>query len=165
MRVDYDKDQLGYALAHALKERNEAKELAKQMSESNQVLMADVRHYRQLAETPLPNNELHLKLALDEAAKMAKEFKKERDEAMAEIEGWRNKWDCAITMAAQAEIERDEARSHIAEGWTVKAEDYDKLREAAIAFMNKVTSRISLGMLQNIEGEYNNLIKVTYGRD
>ena len=90
---------------------------------------------------------------------------KERDEARAEIEGWRNKWECAIAMAAQSQIERDEARSHIAEGWTVKAEDYDALREAAIAFMNKVTSRISLGMLQNIEGEYNQLMKVTYGTD
>ena len=67
-------------------ERDEAKELAKQMSESNQVLMADVRHYQQLAETPLSYNELHLKLALDEVAKMAREFKQERDEAREEIE-------------------------------------------------------------------------------
>ena len=52
MTIDYDRDQLSYALANALKERDEA------------------RH---------------------------------------EIEGWRNKWDCAVTMGAKAENERDEA--------------------------------------------------------
>jgi hypothetical protein len=31
-------------------------------------------------------------------------------EARHEIEGWRNKWDCAVTMGAKAEIERDEER-------------------------------------------------------
>jgi hypothetical protein len=31
-------------------------------------------------------------------------------EAQMEIEGWRNKWECAIEMAARAEVERDEAR-------------------------------------------------------
>jgi len=35
---------------------------------------------------------------------------RERDEARHEIEGWRNKWECAVEMAARAEIERDEAR-------------------------------------------------------
>jgi hypothetical protein len=107
------------------RERDKAKKLAQQMSESNQVLMADVRHYRQLAETPLPDNELHLKLALDEVAQMARKLKEERDQL---------------------------------------AESYDNLRGAAIAFMNKVTSRISLGMLQNIEREYSHLMKVIYGR-
>lgn len=35
---------------------------------------------------------------------------RERDEARHEIEGWRNKWDCAVTMGAKTEIERDDAR-------------------------------------------------------
>jgi hypothetical protein len=35
---------------------------------------------------------------------------RERDEARHEIEGWSNKWECAVEMAARAEIERDEAR-------------------------------------------------------
>ena len=72
--IDYDKDQLSYALANALRERDEArnaiagwenkwkcaidmaaraeleredaKDLAQQMSESNQVLQAEVRDCR-----------------------------------------------------------------------------------------------------------------------
>lgn len=39
----------------------------------------------------------------------AERLERERDEARHEIEGWKNKWDCAVTMAARAEIERDEA--------------------------------------------------------
>ena len=31
MRVDYDKDQLAYALANALQERDEAREIAQQL--------------------------------------------------------------------------------------------------------------------------------------
>jgi hypothetical protein len=42
----------------------------------------------------------------DEMARL----ERERDEARHEIEGWSNKWECAVGMAARAEIERDEAR-------------------------------------------------------
>jgi isocitrate dehydrogenase kinase/phosphatase len=45
--------------------------------------------------------------AIEELARL----KRERDEARHEIKGWRNKWDCAVTMAAKAEIERDEWKS------------------------------------------------------
>jgi uncharacterized coiled-coil DUF342 family protein len=38
-------------------------------------------------------------------------LRRERDEARHEIEGWRNKWECAVDMAARAEVERDEARA------------------------------------------------------
>jgi deoxyribodipyrimidine photolyase len=38
-------------------------------------------------------------------------LRRERDDARHEIEGWRNKWECAVEMAARAEIERDEARA------------------------------------------------------
>jgi uncharacterized coiled-coil DUF342 family protein len=41
---------------------------------------------------------------------LAEQLEKERNEARHEIEGWRNKWECAVVMAARAEIERDEAR-------------------------------------------------------
>jgi uncharacterized protein (DUF3084 family) len=34
---------------------------------------------------------------------------RERDEARKEIEGWKNKWDCAVEMAARAENELDDA--------------------------------------------------------
>ena len=37
------------------------------------------------------------------------------DEARAAIIGWENKWKCAVEMAAQAEVERDEAREALAE--------------------------------------------------
>jgi hypothetical protein len=43
-------------------------------------------------------------------ADFARKLERERDEARHEIEGWRNKWECAVEMAARAEIERDEAR-------------------------------------------------------
>ena len=33
----------------------------------------------------------------------------ERDEARDNIEGWENKWRCAVDMAARAELERDDA--------------------------------------------------------
>jgi chromosome segregation ATPase len=35
----------------------------------------------------------------------------ERDKARHEIEGWRNKWECAVEMAATAENQRDEYRA------------------------------------------------------
>jgi tellurite resistance protein len=37
----------------------------------------------------------------------------ERDEAQNEIIGWKNKWECAVEMAARAEIERDDARAEL----------------------------------------------------
>ena len=64
------------------RERDEARELAQQMSESNQVLQAEVRDYRKTTDkTPPSNNEMHLNLVLQEVAKLAKTLKEERDEA------------------------------------------------------------------------------------
>ena len=40
-------------------------------------------------------------------ADFARRLERQRDEAWAEIEGWRNKWKYAVDMAARAEIERD----------------------------------------------------------
>jgi hypothetical protein len=37
----------------------------------------------------------------------ARELERERDEARHEIEGWSNKWNIAVEMAARAEVERD----------------------------------------------------------
>ena len=50
----------------------------------------------------------------------------ERDEYRNEIEGWRNKWECAVDMAARAENERDEASRMI-----------DKITEIGIDLMDK----------------------------
>ena len=44
------------------------------------------------------------------SAGFARKLERERDEALAAIVGWENKWKCAVEMAAQAEVERDEAR-------------------------------------------------------
>jgi hypothetical protein len=41
-------------------------------------------------------------------ADFARKLERERDEARHEIEGWKNKWDCAITMGARAENESEE---------------------------------------------------------
>jgi hypothetical protein len=40
---------------------------------------------------------------------LIEDFKRERDEARNNIEGWENKWRCAVDMAARAELERDDA--------------------------------------------------------
>lgn len=45
--------------------------------------------------------------------KEANAFMLQRDEARNAIVGWENKWKCAIEMAAQAEVERDEARKEV----------------------------------------------------
>jgi mevalonate kinase len=64
------------------RERNEAKELAEQMSESNQVLLAEVKHCRAKTERVLESSqENNLKLALEQVAILAKALKVERDEA------------------------------------------------------------------------------------
>ena len=56
-----------------------------------------------------PLNELQCQvLCVD--LEFARKLERERDEAQHEIEGWRNKWHCAVEMAATAQVERDEAR-------------------------------------------------------
>jgi hypothetical protein len=39
----------------------------------------------------------------------------ERKDALHALTGWENKWKAAVEMAARAEIERDEARTELAE--------------------------------------------------
>jgi hypothetical protein len=41
-------------------------------------------------------------------ADFARKLERERDEARNEIQGWRNKFDCAVEMAARAENESEE---------------------------------------------------------
>jgi len=85
MRVDYDKDQLAYALANALKERGEAREALEFRRDLYKVL------------------EKYLETAC-----------RERDEARDAIVGLENKWRCAVDMAARAELERNEAQEKYA---------------------------------------------------
>jgi hypothetical protein len=61
--------------------------------------------------------------AIREAAGRLRELERERDEVRHEIEGWRNKWNWAIEMAARAEMERDEAREIIRKAWVKFCED------------------------------------------
>lgn len=42
-------------------------------------------------------------------------MERERDEARNEIVGWKNKWDCAVEMGAQAQADHDKAREEIKE--------------------------------------------------
>jgi len=84
--LSVDAVEIAARLARAESERDEARELAQQMSESNQVLQAEVRDYRKTAaKTPLSNNEMHLNLVLQEVAKLAKILKEERDEALDKL--------------------------------------------------------------------------------
>ncbi len=58
-------------------------------------------------------------VAADFACKLERErdeARGERDEAMNEIEGWRNKWNIAVEMAARAEVERDKALAALSYG-------------------------------------------------
>lgn len=42
-------------------------------------------------------------------------LRNERDQARDQIKGWENKWQCAVEMAAKAELERDDAREALDE--------------------------------------------------
>jgi hypothetical protein len=109
MTIDYDRDQLSYALANALKERDEAREAFVIATDQMVIAQGKVR-----------------------------EANKERDEARKEIEGWKNKWECAVEMAARAENECEEQAKLLA----MSAE-----READL-----------LGKLDRIERAANNVI-------
>lgn len=73
-------------------------------------------------ERPTPETD-HLENSLGEAARMShpilwansRKLERERNEARNEIQGWKNKWTCAIDMGARAELERDEAREEVKE--------------------------------------------------
>ena len=100
--IDYDKDQLSYALANALRERDEARIDAQKSKAYKKVLK----------ETNLRQTERirYLEGATNHACGTPLSVAlKERDEARDAIAGWENKWKCAIDMAARAELERDDA--------------------------------------------------------
>jgi uncharacterized coiled-coil DUF342 family protein len=56
-------------------------------------------------------NAIHTYRCEVEAWEILNKTRQERDEAKHEIEGWKNKWECAVEMAARAENERDEYRA------------------------------------------------------
>ena len=101
--IDYDKDQLSYALANALKERDEARDDAQKSKAYKKVLkQTNLRQTERIRYLEGATNHAcgtPLSVAL-----------KERDEARDAIVGWENKWRCAVDMAARAELERDDAR-------------------------------------------------------
>ena len=143
MRIDYDKDQLAYALANALKERDEAREELEDVKEyGTDEINAEVDLRQRLASALVERDK-----ARDDAQK-SKAYKRvlketnlrqterirylegatnhacgtplsvalrERDEAREAILGWENKWRCAVDMAARAELERDDAFNKLKE--------------------------------------------------
>lgn len=130
MIIDYDKDQLSYALANALKERDEAREAF--VIATDQMVQAQCKlresnterdeakidaqkskaYKRVLKETNLRQTERirYLEGATNHASGTPLSVAlRERDEAREAILSWENKWKCAVDMAARAELERDEA--------------------------------------------------------
>lgn len=142
--IDYDKDQLAYALANALKERDEAREKVEQQRKEIVRLNGATNHAGgtplkiALRERDEAREDLEFRRELYKVQdKYLDDARRERDEAQEKlsarwqslrdsqdevlrltfenrglsqsIEGWENKWKCAIDMAARAELERDEA--------------------------------------------------------
>lgn len=104
------------------RERDESRELVQQMSESNQVLLAEVKHYREMVECATnTNNESNLKLVLEEVAKLAKTLKAERDEAIEKSERYRLE-------ANSFMLQRDEARNELLKCNEYNDELYRKLK-------------------------------------
>ena len=51
-----------------------------------------------------------LQKIIDEQCRVSsvcRKYREQRDRLAGEIVGWRNKWECAVEMAAQAEVKRD----------------------------------------------------------
>jgi hypothetical protein len=102
--IDYDKNQLAYALANALKERDEARE--------------DLEHWKieyEIVVSRLCGTKHERDNGIIAEHEIIPVLMKERDEARNDIIGWENKWKCAIDMAARAEIERDDAVNKLKE--------------------------------------------------
>jgi len=55
----------------------------------------------------------------------SRRLERERNDARHEIEGWSNKWDFAVEMAAKAENERDEAKAELARLTSKLGDMYD----------------------------------------
>lgn len=58
------------------------------------------------------------------------EVKAQRDSLENEIEGWRNKWECAIEMAARAEVQRDSLKEELRDARLIWAKYEDRYFEA-----------------------------------
>lgn len=96
IRLNLGKDAEGYTLLHAVcvlrNERDDAMAMSKDMAG---------KFYR--------------------AESKAERYRQERDKAINDIVGWKNKWDCAVTMGAKAENERDDAKEESAH-WKIEYE-------------------------------------------
>ena len=129
MRIDYDKDQLAYALANALKERDDAlsqiaqaecraERFCQERDDARIDAQKSKAYKRVLKETNLRQTERirYLEGATNHACGTPLSVAlRERDEAKNEILGWENKWKYAVDMAARAEIERDDALNKLKE--------------------------------------------------
>ena len=98
----------GTPLSVALRERDEAnEELHKQLVQFDQLFdeAEKIRIERDEAREKLSAVWQSLRDSQDEVLRLTFENR----ELSQSIEGWENKWKCAIDMAARAELERDEA--------------------------------------------------------
>ena len=124
MTIDYDRDQLAYALANALKERDAAFELlASEKITRNHIIKRSVEVERERDEArdigeklskqglEMMDENRTIKRERDEAREELRKLTgthlsvalSERDDALNQIQGWENKWKTAVEMAAIAE--------------------------------------------------------------
>ena len=88
MRIDYDNDQLAYALANALKERDEAREKMADALQEVDLRMLDFERMKE--ERDKANEDLHKQLVqFDQLFDEAEKIRIERDEAREEIKEWK----------------------------------------------------------------------------
>jgi hypothetical protein len=90
-------------LADALRERDAARG---ERDKLKQLLAADSENVDAYLGVCIERDEAES--VADGLAEQAERLRKERDEARHEIEGWSNKWNIAVEMAARAEVERYE---------------------------------------------------------
>jgi hypothetical protein len=139
MRIDYDKDQLSYALANALKERDEARENLEEEIKFHH------RTHTELIHTQCKI--LDMQIGRDEA---------------------REKYDTLATehMLVINKLcnERDEARAAIPTGEWVAYEDHKKVHDAASRLLVAINKQLPIGSFTLILPEYYVLKDAIFGK-
>jgi len=144
-----------YAVDYAIRERDEAKELAERM-------------FRERAEAlkEIHNQFVEYDKLFDEAEKI----RGERDEAREELH------DIRLNLGADAEgytllhavcviqNQRDEARAAIPDGEWVAYEDHKKVHDAASRLLVAINKQLPIGSFSLITHEYHALKDAIYGK-
>lgn len=87
------------------------------------------------------------------SSKFARKLERERDEAIR-----------ARDVALKVAHTYDEAHTKACEGWAQAERERDKLRDASSRILVAI-NKLTVGAFSLLESEYNQLMKVTYGRD